>query len=67
MAALSKVGTKVVGPLSPKEFSDASTLQSTIVTAIATVSDASTTSSVLGTEVITVLGNHFLVVLYTKA
>jgi hypothetical protein len=67
MAALSKVGTKVIGPLSPKEFSDAGALQTTMVTAIATVSDASTTSAILGTEVITVLGNHFLVVLYTKA
>ena len=40
MAALSKVGSKVVGPLSPNEFSDASALQTTINTAIQAVSDA---------------------------
>ena len=64
MASLSKVASKVVGPLSPQEFSDASTLQTTINTAIQAVTGASATNAILGTEIITVLGNHFLVVLY---
>lgn len=64
MASLSKVASKVVGPLSPKEFSDASTLQTTINTAIQAVTGASATNAILGTEIISVLGNHFLVVLY---
>jgi phage FluMu protein gp41 len=67
MAALTKVGSKIIGPLSPKEFSDLSTLQTTINTAIQAVSDASATNAVLGTECITVLGNTFLVVLYQLA
>ena len=67
MVALSKVGSKVVGPLSPNEFSDASALQTTINTAIQAVSDASATNAILGTEMLTVLGNNFLVVLYQLA
>jgi hypothetical protein len=67
MAALTKVGSKIIGPLSPKEFSDLSTLQTTINTAIQAVSDESATNAVLGTECITVLGNTFLVVLYQLA
>jgi hypothetical protein len=40
MVALTKVGSKIIGPLSPKEFSDLSTLETTIDTAIQAVSDA---------------------------
>lgn len=64
MASLTKVASKVVGPLSPKEFSDASALQTTINTAIQAVTGASATNAILGTECITVLGNTFIVVLY---
>ncbi len=64
MASLSKVASKVVGPLSPKEFSNASALESTINTAIQAVSGASATNAILGTECITVLGNTFIVILY---
>lgn len=64
MASLSKVASKVVGPLSPKEFSDASALETTINTAIQSVSNASATNAILGAEIITVLGNNFLVILY---
>jgi hypothetical protein len=38
MVALTKVGSKIIGPLSPKEFSDLSTLETTIDTAIQAVS-----------------------------
>ena len=64
MVALSKVGSKIVGPISPKEFSDLSTLETKIDSAIQAVGDASANNAVLGTELITVLGNHFIVVLY---
>jgi hypothetical protein len=64
MASLTKVGSKIIGPLSPKEFSDLSTLETKIDSAIHAVSGASATNAVLGTEIITVLGNHFIVVLY---
>jgi len=67
MASLSKVASKVVGPLSPKEFSDASALETTINTAIQAVSNASATNAILGAEIITVLGNNFLVILYQLA
>jgi hypothetical protein len=69
MVALTKVGSKIIGPLSPKEFSDLSTLETTIDTAIQAVSDANASNSnaVLGTECITVLGNTFIVVLYQLA
>jgi len=67
MANLSKVASKVVGPLSPKEFSDAITLETTINTAIHAVAGASATNAILGTECITVLGNTFIVILYQLA
>ena len=67
MASLSKVATKVVGPLSPKEFSNATALETTMNTAIQAVSNASATNAILGTEIVTVLGNHYLVVLYQLA
>jgi phage FluMu protein gp41 len=67
MVALTKVGSKIIGPLSPKEFSDLSTLETTIDTAIQAVSDANASNAVLGTECITVLGNTFIVVLYQLA
>jgi hypothetical protein len=41
MVALTKVGSKIIGPLSPKEFSDLSTLETTIDTAIQAVSYSS--------------------------
>ena len=67
MASLSKVASKVVGPLSPKDFSDSATLETTINSAIQAVSNASATNAILGAEIITVLGNNFLVILYQLA
>ena len=55
MASLSKVGSKIVDPISPKEFSDLSTLETKGDTAMQAVSDANATNAVLGTELITVL------------
>ena len=67
MATLTKVATKIVGPLSPKEYSTASTLETTMNTAIQAITGAASTSSILGTEMITVLGNTYLVILYQLA
>jgi len=64
MASLTKVATKVVGPLSPSEFESASSLQTTMNTAIQAVSGASGTNAILGTEMVEVRGNTFLVILY---
>lgn len=67
MAALSKIGIKVFGPFSPKEFSNTGTLQSAIQTDIQAIADANSTSSVIDTEVFPVLGNYFVMVTYQQA
>jgi len=67
MASLTKIGVKVFGPFSPKEFSDTATLQSAIQTDIQAIADSSSTSSVIDTEVFPVLGNYFVMVTYQQA
>ena len=48
---------KVVGPFSPQEFSDVSTLSSTMDTAIGSL----TGSSVVAVDPVVVLGNIYLI------
>ena len=67
MASLTKIGVKVFGPFSPKEFSDTVTLQGAIQTNIQAISDSNSTSSVIDTEVFPVLGNYFVMVTYQQA
>lgn len=67
MAALTKIGVKMLGPFSPKEFSDTATLQGAIQTAIQAIDDSSSTSSVIDSEVFPVLGNYFVMVTYQLA
>lgn len=67
MASLTKIGVKVFGPFSPKEFSDTGTLQGAIQTNIQAISDSNSTSSVIDTEVFPVLGNYFVMVTYQQA
>jgi len=55
---------KVVGPFSPKEFTDTSTLSTTIATAVGTFSDASSTTSLIASDPFTVLGNVYILVTY---
>ncbi len=55
---------KVVGPFSPKEFSDTSTLTTTIATAVGTLSDASSTTSLVASDPFMVLGNVYILVTY---
>ena len=67
MASLTKIAVKVLGPHSPKEFSDTATLQTAISTAIQAVADSSSTSSVIDTEIIQVLGNYYILLTYQIA
>jgi len=67
VASLTKIGIKLVGPFSPKEFTDKATLQSTIQSEVQAISDSSSTSSVIDTEVFPVLGNYFVMVTYQQA
>jgi hypothetical protein len=55
---------KVVGPFSPKEFNDTSAVASTIATAVGTLSDASSTTSLIASDPFTVLGNVYILVTY---
>jgi hypothetical protein len=67
VAALTKIGVKVFGPFSPKEFSATGTLQAAIQADIQAIADANSTSSVIDTEVFPVLGNFFVMVTYQLA
>ncbi len=55
---------KVIGPFSPQEFTDPSTLSTTIASAMGTVSDATSTTSLIASDPITVLGNIYIIVTY---
>ena len=55
---------KVVGPFSPKEFSDTSTVSTTIATAVGTLGDASSTTSLIASDPFTVLGHIYILVTY---
>lgn len=55
---------KVVGPFSPKEFNDTSTLATTIATAVGTLTDASSATSLIASDPFTVLGNVYILVTY---
>ena len=55
---------KVVGPFSPKEFTVTSTLSTTIATAVGTLGDASSTTSLIASDPFTVLGNIYILVTY---
>jgi len=55
---------KLVGPFSPKEFSDPSTLSTTIATAVGTLTGASSTTSLIASDPIIVLGNIFILVTF---
>ena len=55
---------KVVGPFSPKEFSDPATLSTTIAAAVGTLTDASSTTSLIASDPVMILGNVFILVTY---
>jgi len=55
-------GAKVIGPFSPKDFSDLTALNSAIATDVAA---AIGSNAIVGAEPITVLGNIYIVVSFT--
>ncbi len=55
-------GAKVIGPFSPKDFSNLTTLNSAIATDVATAIGG---NALVGAEPITVLGNVFIIVSFT--
>jgi|TARA_B100001094_G_scaffold282829_1_gene295164 hypothetical protein len=55
---------KIVGPFSPKQFSDTTTLATTIDTAVGTLTGASSTTSLIAAEPVIVLGQAFIVLTY---
>jgi len=55
---------KVVGPFSPKEFSNTTQLTTDIASAVGTLGDAATTSSLIASDPFTVLGNVYILVTY---
>lgn len=50
--------------MSPKEFSDITTLETKINGGLGAITDAGGTNKILDTEIIQVLGNFFLIVTY---
>ena len=55
-------GAKVIGPVSPKDFSDLTALNTAIATDVAA---AIGSNAIVGAEPITVLGNIYIVVSFT--
>ena len=56
---------KVIGPFSPKEFSDVSTLSTTIATAAGNLGSSSDTNTLIDSKPIVVLGNVFIKLTWT--
>ena len=55
---------KVVGPFAPTDFTDPSALTTAIETAVGTFSDAASTTSLIASDPMIVLGNIFIIVAY---
>jgi len=55
-------GAKVIGPFSPKDFSNLTTLNSAIATDVAAAIGG---NAIVGAEPITVLGNIYIIVSFT--
>ena len=55
---------KLVGPYSPREFTDASTLLAKIESDVGTLTGVST-SSLVASDPILVLGNYYILITYT--
>ena len=66
MASLTKIGSLILGPYAPAQF-EAGTVNALIRTGIQAVSDASGTSAVQDCQIVNVLGNYYVHVLYTLA
>jgi len=64
MANLANLQAKVIGPLTPKEFSGATAIETAINTGFNGVTDAATADTIVGVEMLNVLGNAYVVVFY---
>ena len=56
---------KVIGPFSPKEFSDVSTLATTIASAAGNLGSASDTNTLIDSKPMVVLGNVYIKLTWT--
>jgi len=63
-ASLGGLKSKVVGPLSPADFSGATAIQSALDAGFDAVTDANTADTIVGIEMLNVLGNAYLVIIY---
>lgn len=63
-ASLGGLKSKVVGPLPPGDFSSASAIQAQLDAGFDAVTDANTADTIAGLEMLNVLGNAYLVIIY---
>jgi hypothetical protein len=63
-ASLGNLKSKVVGPLPPNDFSGASAIQTLLDAGFDAVTDADTADTIVGIEMLNVLGNAYLVIIY---
>ena len=63
-ANLAALKSKVIGPLSPADFSGATAIQTAIDAGFDAVTDADTADTIVGLEMLNVLGNAYLVIIY---
>ena len=56
--------SKVIGPFSPKEFSDTSTLASAIDSAAGSLTSSTSATSLIASEAVVVMGNVFVILTY---
>lgn len=64
MASLANLKSKVVGPLPPGDFSSASAIEALLDAGFDAVTDADTADTIAGIEMLNVLGNAYLVIIY---
>ena len=63
-ASLGGLKSKVVGPLAPADFSGATAIQALLDAGFDAVTDANTADTIAGLEMLNVLGNAYLVIIY---
>tara|TARA_Y100001938_G_C7907066_1_gene337601 strand:+ start:472 stop:678 length:207 start_codon:yes stop_codon:yes gene_type:complete len=63
-ANLAALKSKVIGPLPPGDFSSATAIQTAIDAGFDAVTDADTADTIVGLEMLNVLGNAYLVIIY---
>ena len=64
MGSLAGIKSKVVGPLPPGDFSSATAIQTLLDAGFDAVTDAAVDDTIIGIEMLNVLGNAYLVIIY---